>query len=148
MEDIEDILLEIEQTVHDGKKALFGGGVVVNADYILSAVDRIRRALPDMVREARQIIAAKERKRQEDAARAESIISAAIQKANQMLSDHEIIKQAEKEAEAIRMQAMDYKDRLESDVKSDIMVLLTRAERALSEALDIITNARSTYENN
>lgn len=103
MEDIEDILLEIEQTVHDGKKALFGGGVVVNADYILSAVDRIRRALPDMVREARQIIAANERKRQEDAARAESIISAAIQKANQMLSDHEIIKQAEKEAEAIRM---------------------------------------------
>lgn len=43
---------------------------------------------------------------------------------------------------------MDYKDRLESDVKSDIMVLLTGAERALSEALDIITNARSTYENN
>ena len=77
-----------------------------------------------MVKEARQIIAANERKRQEDAARAESIISAAIQKANQMLSDHEIIKQAEKEAEAIRMQAMDYKDRLESDVKATLWCFL------------------------
>ena len=46
MEDIEDILLEIEQTVHDGKRALFGGGVVVNADYILSAVDRTGGRFP------------------------------------------------------------------------------------------------------
>ncbi|MDD3947642.1 MAG: hypothetical protein PHI19_07370 [Clostridia bacterium] len=145
MEDIEDILLEIEQEIHDGKKAFFGSGVTVNADTMLSAVDRIRRALPDMVREARQIIVANERKRQEDAARSQSIIAAAQSKADLLLSDHEIIKQAETEAEAIRRQALDFQSRLEKDVKSDISVLLGGAEKTLSEALAIIRNACDNY---
>lgn len=146
MEDIEDILIEIEQEIHDGKKPLFGGGVIVDGETLLAAVDRIRRSLPDMVREARQVIAASERKRQEDAARAESIILAAQQKADALLSDHGIIKQAEAEAEAIRRQALEFKARVEGDVRSDVLVLLGRAEKSLSEALAIIKNAKDTYE--
>lgn len=143
MEDIEDILLEIEQEVQNGKKSLFGGGVTINAEMLLTAVDRIRHALPDTVREARQIIAANERKRREDAERSEGIISSARQRADQMLSDHEIIKQAEREAEAIRRQAIEYKARLEADIKSDIGILLGGCERSLSEALDIVRNANN-----
>lgn len=146
MEDIEDILIEIEQEIHDGKKPLFGGGITVDGEILLAAVDRIRRSLPDMVREARQVIAASERKRQEDAARSESMIMAAQQKADALLSDHGIIKQAEAEAEAIRRQALDFKERVEGDVRSDVLVLLGRAEKSLSEALSIIKNAKTTYE--
>jgi hypothetical protein len=146
MEDIEDILIEMEQEIHDGKKPLFGGGVIIDGDALLAAVDRIRKNLPDMVREARQLIAASERKRQEDAARSEAIIMAAQQKADALLSDHGIIKQAEAEAEAIRRQALDFKARVEGDVRSDVLVLLGRAEKSLSEALSIIRNAKETYE--
>lgn len=146
MEDIEDILVEIEQIVHDGKKPMFGSGITVDADAVLSAVDRIRRSMPDLLREARQIVAAAERKRQEDAARSEGIVNAARQKADMLLSDHEIIKQAEREADAIRSQALDFKLRMESDIKSDILVLLGGAEKSLAEALDIIQSAKEAYD--
>jgi len=148
MEDIEDILIEIEQEIHDGKKPLFGGGITIDGEALLSAVDRIRRSLPDMVREARHVIAASDRKRQDDAARSESIIMAAQQRADALLSDHGIIKQAEAEAEVIRRQALDFKARVEGDVRSDVLVLLGRSEKSLSEALSIIKNAKTTYEKN
>lgn len=142
MADVEDYLLEIEQELHDGRKAIFGSGVTVNGDVILSAVDKIRNALPEVIREARHIVATSEKRRQEDAERAQNMLAVAQKRANELLSENEIIKQAEREAAAIRAQAMDYRDTMLEGVRNDVGILLADAEGTLSQSLKIIKQAQ------
>ena len=70
MEDVEDLLLQLEQELNEGKKSLFGGGVTVDAETIYGIIDRIRAALPEMIREAKYIVQTNEKRRQEETLRA------------------------------------------------------------------------------
>ena len=108
MEDIEDLLVQIEEEVSNGKRALFGSGVTVNGDVIYSLVDRIRAAVPDIMREAKAIVHNSEKRQQEESMRARNIVEQAQKRADEILANHNIIQQAEKEAEAIRAQATDF----------------------------------------
>lgn len=143
MDDIEDLLYQIEQEVRSGKKALFGSGVTVNGDVIYSLVDQIRSALPGVMREAKAIVNSSERRLQEESARAQNIVRQAQQRADDILSNHAIIMQAQQEADAIRAQAMDYARRLTDDVNNDISDMLADAAATLSDSLELIRKAQA-----
>lgn len=143
MDDIEDLLYQIEQEVRSGKKALFGSGVTVNGDVIYSLVDQIRSALPGVMREAKAIVNSSERRLQEESARAQNIVRQAQQRADEILSNHAIIMQAQQEAEAIRAQAMDYARHLTDDVNNDISDMLADAAATLSDSLELIRKAQA-----
>ncbi len=143
MDDIEDLLYQIEQEVRSGKKALFGSGVTVNGDVIYSLVDQIRSALPGVMREAKAIVNSSERRLQEESARAQNIVRQAQQRADEILSNHAIIMQAQQEAEAIRAQAMDYARRLTDDVYGDISDMLSDAAATLTDSLELIRKAQT-----
>ncbi|MBR2349188.1 MAG: hypothetical protein IKA77_01020 [Clostridia bacterium] len=147
MYDIEDLLFQIEEELKNGKKALFGSGVTVDADVIYAIVDKIRASLPDIVREAKAIVRNSDRRYQEETIRAQGIISQAQQRANEMLANHTIIDQAQKEAAAIRAQALDYSNRLKSSVQEDVVALLADTEAAIAESLKIVSRAKSNIEN-
>ena len=142
MEDIEDLLVQIEEEVANGKRALFGSGVTVNGDVIYSLVDRIRAAVPDIMREAKAIVRNSEKRQQEESMRARNIVEQAQKRADEILANHNIIRQAEKEAEAIRAQATDFAKRVRADVMRDISRLLAESEAALNKGLDMIHNAQ------
>lgn len=148
MYDIEDLLFQIEEELKNGKKALFGSGVTVDSDVIYAIVDKIRAALPDVVREAKAIVRNSDRRYQEETLRAQGIINSAQQRANEILANHTIIEQAQKEASAIRAQALDYSTRLKDSVNQDLQALLSDAEAALSESLKIISRAKSSFDKN
>lgn len=142
MEDVEDLLLQIEEELDNGKRNFFGSGVTVDGDAIYALIDRIRNNLPDAIREAKYVIANTERRRHEDTVKAQNIVLAAQQRADQILSEHNIIYQAEREAEAIRNQAAEYRLRILTEVKEDINAMLTDAERNLSDSLASILDAK------
>jgi|AGTN01.1.fsa_nt_gi hypothetical protein len=144
MEDIEDLLVQIEREINNGKKALFGGGVTIDAEAVFSLVDRIRNSLPDIIREAKYLVASGEKRKADDTARTQSIIMQAQQRANEILSDHNIIKQAENEAAAIRNQVADYRARVLSEIKADIDTLLTETEKTLTDSLAVIKGAKQS----
>ncbi|MBO7156731.1 MAG: hypothetical protein J6V83_04940 [Clostridia bacterium] len=146
MYDIEDLLFQIEEELKNGKKSLFGSGVTIDADVIYSIVDKIRASLPDIVREAKAIVRNSDRRYQEETIRAQGIISQAQQRANEMLANHTIIDQAQKEAAAIRAQAIDYSNRLKSSVHEDVVALLADTEAAIAESLKIVSRAKSNIE--
>ena len=146
MYDIEDLLFQIEEELKNGKKALFGSGVTVDADVIYAIVDKIRSSLPDVVREAKAIVRNSDKRYQEETLRAQGIINNATQRANELLANHTIIEQAQKEAQAIRAQAQDYSVRLRENVNEDLQALLTDAEAALAESLNIISKAKASFD--
>ncbi len=146
MYDIEDLLFQLEEELKNGKKSLFGSGVTVDADVIYAIVDKIRSSLPDVVREARAIVRNSDRRYQEETLRAQGIINDATQRANEMLANHTIIEQAQKEASAIRAQAQEYSNLLRDSVNNDLQALLTDAESALTESLKIVTMAKNAFD--
>ena len=145
MYDIEDLLFQIEEELKNGKKSLFGSGVTIDADVIYAIVDKIRASLPDVVREAKAIVRNSDRRYQEETMRAQGIINSAQQRANEILANHTLIEQAQKEAAAIRAQAVEYSNCLRSSVNEDLEALLSDAEIALAESLKIITRAKSSF---
>ncbi|MBO7178202.1 MAG: hypothetical protein J6V69_03805 [Clostridia bacterium] len=146
MYDIEDLLFQIEEELKNGKKSLFGSGVTVDAEVIYAIVDKIRSSLPEVIREAKVIVRNSDRRYQEDKLKAQGILNDATQRANQMLAQHSIIEQAQKEANAIRAQAQDYASRLKQNVNEDLQALLSDAEVALSESLSIISKAKNSFD--
>ncbi|MFA5449804.1 MAG: hypothetical protein WC292_05145 [Clostridia bacterium] len=144
MEDIEDLLIQIEEEVNNGKKSLFGNGVTIDPDIIFALVDRIRNTLPDIIREARYVVQNSEKRRAEEALKAQNIMLSAQKRAEEMLSGHTIIEQAEREAEAIRNQANEYRSRIYGEIKADINALLSDTEATLTESLAIVTSARNS----
>ncbi len=145
MYDIEDLLFQIEEELKNGKKSLFGSGVTIDADVIYAIVDKIRASLPDVVREAKAIVRNSDRRYQEETMRAQGIINSAQQRATELLANHTIIEQAQKEATAIRAQAVEYSNCLRNSVNEDLKALLTDAEVALAESIKIITRAKASF---
>lgn len=141
MVDIEDLLVQIEEELANGKKSLFGAGVTVNAEVIYSLVDKIRSSIPDMIREARQILSNAERIQIEETKRAQNIIQVAQQRADAMLAEHNIIMQAQREAEAIKRQAIEFDTRMREGVYKDIGAMLSDTESILEENLALIRKA-------
>ena len=147
MEDVEDLLLQLEQELNEGKKSLFGGGVTVDAETMYGIIDRIRAALPEMIREAKYIVQTNEKRRQEETLRAQNLIQAAQARADEMLNEHAIIQQVQREADAIRAQAMDYKAQVERKIRQELTDLLAETESVLSDALNIIHRSQLKYDN-
>ncbi|MGI6136230.1 MAG: hypothetical protein GX959_00290 [Clostridiales bacterium] len=141
MEDIEDLLLKIEQELSQGKKTLIGSGTIIDAATIYGLVDRIRNSLPDVVREARYIVKTSSRRQQEEEEKAHQIISQAKNKADIILSEHELVKMAQKESEAIKSEALEFKNRIIKDIAKDIEIMLTGVEDKLLENLQIVRTA-------
>lgn len=141
MEDIEDLLLKIEQELSQGKKTLIGSGTIIDAATIYGLVDRIRNSLPDVVREARYIVKTSSRRQQEEEEKAHQIISQAKNKADIILSEHELVKMAQKESEAIKSEAIEFKNRIIKDIAKDIEIMLTGVEDKLLENLQIVRTA-------
>lgn len=142
MEDIEDILLLIEQELAKGKKPIMGSGIIVNTTIIYELVERIRNGLPDMVREAKHIVQNSAKMQREEAEKAQQLIAKAQYKAEQMLSEHEIVKIAEKEAEAIKKEALEFKARLNLEIGKDISTMLNSLEKTLQENINIVKIAQ------
>lgn len=141
MEDIEDLLLKIEQELSQGKKTLIGSGTIIDAATIYGLVDRIRNSLPDVVREARYIVKTSSRRQQEEEEKAHQIISQAKNKADIILSEHELVKMAQIESEAIKSEAIEFKNRIIKDIAKDIEIMLTGVEDKLLENLQIVRTA-------
>lgn len=150
MIDIEELLGDIEMTLKMGKKSLFSDAVTVNPEDIYRIVDKIRDNLPDMIREATYIVKNRERQQHEDSQRAQMMVATAEKRANeivrdayakaeQMVSDHAVIKRAEQTGESIRNEAQDYSDSVRRKANIDALNVLEEAARSLAKQLNTIT---------
>lgn len=142
MENVEIYIKEMENEIARGKKSVFGGGIVVDATHLLDLLTRIREALPQEIRKANLILQDEENHRRECEKQANQILQEARSRADQLLDEHEIIKKAERRAEAIEERSEQYVSEIDAAFRSESERILRKEEKSLVDALTLIRNCR------
>ena len=101
---IYDLMGKLEEALD--KLPLFGSYSVVKKDTVTDLLDRLYAALPDEIKEARALLRRKEELQYEAQQKAERIIADAQGEANRLLSESDILRAVQKEAEKIKEQVI------------------------------------------
>ena len=146
----------------------FGYYSVVKKDTVTELLDKLYAALPDEIKEARALLRRKDELQYEAQQKAEKIIADAQGEANRLLSESDILRAVQKEAEkikeqvindceeikrkamdeadAIRMQAMDEASRIKDGSSAMAEQLLASLEQNLAQMQEIVKNGQVALE--
>ena len=148
MENIEMLIADLENLISSGKKAPFSANdVVLNRNYALEMVDRIKQSLPEIIKEAQYIKQENERIKADAISYAQKTVQQAEKRAEELLDQNEIIARAQEGAENIRQNALEYKNKVEFEVKIKIDQLLKESEVTITDALMLIRSNREELRN-
>lgn len=147
---------------------LLGYYSVVKKDTVTDLLDRLYAALPDEIKEARALLRRKDELQYEAQQKAERIIADAQGEANRLLSESDILRAVQKEAEkikeqvisdceeikrkavdeadAIRVQANDEATRTKNGAEVYAEQLLNNLETNLAQMQEIVKNGQVTLE--
>ena len=164
---IYDLMGKLEDALDKGLP-LLGYYSIVKKDTVTDLLDRLYAALPDEIKEARALLRRKDELQYEAQQKAERIVADAQGEANRLLSESDILravqKEAEKikeqvindceeikrravdEAEAIRMQAADEAMRTKDGASVYAEQLLASLEQNLAQMQEIVKNGQVTLE--
>lgn len=149
-EEILSLLDELEQTIVEAKASFMGGNQkkIVDAQDVLEIIDDIRRAFPQEFTDARRIV--KEQQETLDRARqqADGIVADAQQQAIILAGDQEVMRLAQKQAEAIRDQAAQYERDTRYNAEEYADTVLAHLEENLKSLTNSVTRVRQTLDEN
>lgn len=146
----------------------FGYYTVVKKDVVTDLLDRLYAALPDEIKEARALLRRKDELQYEAQQKAERIIADAQGEANRLLSESDILRAVQKEAEkikeqvisdceeikrkamddaeAIRVQATDEASRIKDGSSAMSEQILASLEQNLAQMQEIVKNGQVALE--
>ena len=161
MSKIEQIITEIEEYIDNCKfQPLSTSKIIVNKDDIDELLAELRLRTPDEIKKYQKIIANKDAILNDAKERAEAMVSEATAHINQLVSEHEIIEQAQAEAQGIldsatteandlRTRAMQYTDDILANVQSILSTGMDSFESAqntmmtsLNSSLNVVVESR------
>ena len=102
---IYSLMNELEEALDKGL-GLFGSFSVVKKDTVTNLLDRLYAALPDEIKEARALLRRKDELQYEAQQKAEKIVSDAQAEANRLLSESDLLRAVQREAEKIKEQVI------------------------------------------
>lgn len=100
------LMSELEETLDKGFPLLGCYFSVVKKDAVTSILDRLYAALPDEIKEARALLRTKDQVQYEAQQRAEKIVADAQAEANRLLSESDLLRAVQREAEKIKEQVI------------------------------------------
>ena len=164
---IYDLMGRLEDALDKGLP-LLGYYSVVKKDTVTDLLDRLYAALPDEIKEARALLRRKDELQYEAQQKAERIIADAQGEANRLLSESDILRAVQKEAEkikeqvindceeikrrsideadSIRAQAIDEATRTKEGASVYAENLLANLEQNLAQMQEIVKNGQVTLE--
>lgn len=142
MENIEALLNELEDEILKGRKTLIGNNIVVNAQACNELLLRIRESLPESIARSQVIINDCDKYIRDAQLKANEIIANARLSADNLIKNSEITRAASEQAEVIRNQAMQQKEKADYAARKRVDELLESTEQSIEEALLIIRNER------
>ncbi|WP_047865888.1 ATP synthase subunit B family protein [Rubrobacter aplysinae] len=139
--DVLVLIDRLEEMVEDARSFPgFGNTAMVDRDAAYDLIDQMRQAIPEELKQARWIV--KERQSMLDEARSESdrIVQQAHEEAEKLVSEQEVLKQAEKQGadivedsrrreREIRLGAEDYADDVLGNLEDNLGRLLGAVQR-------------------
>lgn len=126
---------KIEELATSGRRLPFTNQVLIAEDVLLDLVDQLRAALPQDLRDAQRILQDAERVIAQARQEAHQIVQAALEEANDRVSQHRIVQQAEERAERL---LADAQRQAEAQLAAAAAEAGTRRQEADQYALEVL----------
>jgi cell division septum initiation protein DivIVA len=135
-----EALDKLEQLINGATRLPFTGKVVLNEDDLYELVDEIKSALPDELRQARQVLRERDRILERAREEAEALITEARSQVERLTDESTITRQARKQAEEIleraRQVSAELSRRAREYADESMALLEQQLERLLGEVQD------------
>ena len=126
------LMNELEEALDKGFPFLGPYLTVVKKDTVTNILDKLYAALPDEIKEARALLRRKDELQYEAQQRAEKIVADAQAEANRLLSESDLLRAVQREAEKIKEQVISECDEIKRKSYEDAETL---RNQAIDEAL-------------
>ena len=123
------LMNELEEALDKGFPLLGPSLTIVKKDTVVNILDKLYAALPDEIKEARALLRRKDELQYEAQQRAEKIVADAQAEANRLLSESDLLRAVQREAEKI-------KDQVVTDCEDIKRKALEEAENVRNQAID------------
>ena len=135
-----EIIDKIEELLDKGKKVPFTSNIMISENEIYEILDELRNVLPEEFRQARWIVKEREGMIEESKRQSDSIIREAKERAEMLVNEAEILKNAKRQAEnllsiaeaksrTIKLEAEDYADEKLAGFEAALHKILAAIER-------------------
>jgi F0F1-type ATP synthase membrane subunit b/b' len=131
--DIQEEFNKLEEMVLDSPRVWLSRWTMVDEEQILQQLDLLRLHLPSAFREATEVLRNKDEILAEAEEYAQEIIRAAEQRAGEILNEMGLIRQAEMEANQIRLQVQEECQMLQEQTLSEIEMLRRQTQQDVEE---------------
>ena len=128
------LMNELEEALDHGIP-LLGSVSIVKKDAVTNILDKLYAALPDEIKEARALLRRKDELQYEAQQRAEKVISDAQAEANRLLSESDLLRAVQREAEKIKEQVI-------ADCEDIKRKALDEAESVRNQSIDEATRIK------
>jgi F0F1-type ATP synthase membrane subunit b/b' len=129
MSSIETSLESIDRLLAEAKQMPFTGKLLIDEEELSRLVEDIRLNMPVEITQAKKIAQERRDILNDAEAQAEGIIAKARQRADVMIEEHQITKEAKLAADDIHKEARDEAAKIRSDAKTYATEAMDRAER-------------------
>ena len=133
--EIANLIDMLEEMIDNSFKIPFTSKSFVDKEELLDTIQGIRLKFPEELKQAQYIIDERQRIMSEAQKEADNIIKNATEKVNVMVSEHEIVKQAQDEALKIMEAAQTDARNLRMATKEYVVKSMNSLETSLTEAL-------------
>ena len=128
------LMSELDDALDKGLP-LLGSFTVVKKDTVAEILDKLYAALPDEIKEARSLLRRKDELQYEAQQRAEKVIADAQAEANRLLSESDLLRAVQREAEKIKEQVI-------NDCEEIKRKAIDEAENVRTQAIDEATRIK------
>ena len=141
-----DLLDRIEGLINGSRRVPLTPNIVVNEEEILDALDQIRMALPDEIKEARLLIEERDVRLREASQEAEQLVAVAQERAERLVDDHEIARRAASEAEQMMTEARERSRRVRREADEYVRGTMEELEAHLTATLQTVRKGLETLD--
>jgi vacuolar-type H+-ATPase subunit H len=134
--EILDLVNSLEELIVQARRLPVGGNLVLDRKRMLDIVDQMRLAVPADVREATQILDAREQLLDDASRSARGIVERAEEDRGRLIEENSVVRAAHERSQALIMDAETRARQMLAEADSTVAAHLSEAAEAASKQLD------------
>ncbi|HEY89598.1 MAG TPA: hypothetical protein G4N98_07685 [Thermoflexia bacterium] len=145
--DIEFLIQRLEQyLLEECPKIPFSGSRAVSEAEVRSQLERLRQVLPGEVQQAQQIVQRRQELLQQAREEAQRILVGAERELEELLAEHQIVREARKQVKIIYHQAAQETATMRADADEYVFTVLSQLEEEMKRSLREVENGLARIE--
>ena len=141
--EIQDLVSDVIMAISEAKTIPASGKVIIDRQQMLQTLEMLQERLPEEMRAARWMVRERETFVARTNERVRDLVQKARRKADEMISDTNIIAEATEEANILVRRAEDHSHRIRLEAEDYVEDRLERLENLLARVLDQIRTMRT-----